>query len=274
MLKTINADVSKVTDKLADQYSVADPFAHIVIDNFLEYAVAEKLLSEFPDTSIMYRSNHYIFNKKYELSFWSQVSDLFSQLHQDLLSEEFRLFINQVTKQPLFMDFDFCGELHQGRNGDFLDMHVDFNLHPKQDNWVHEMTLLIYLNKNWQDHYGGQLLMQHQETSKVYEVSPIFNRCVIMRSNATTFHGYRKLNLPENITRKSVLVNFYREVPSDQIPPRRPTIWATKKVSPLKAFLAKAYNPVSTIKHRLFGLTTAGDREEVEKINERNKNKS
>ena len=274
MLKTINADLSKAPKELSRQYSTATPFAHIVIDDFLHESLAETLLSDFPDISVMHRSHHYLFNKKHELSFWAKTSDLYSQLHQDLLSEEFRLFISQVVGKQVFMDFDFCGELHQGSDGDFLDMHVDFNLHPKQDNWIHEMTLLIYLNKNWQDHYGGQLLMQHQETSKVYEVLPIFNRCVIMRSDETTFHGYRQLKLPKNVTRKSVLVNFYREVTSDQIPPRRPTIWATKKVSPLKAFLAKLYNPISTIKHRLFGLSTAGKREDVEKIKAHKNKKS
>jgi hypothetical protein len=101
----------------------------------------------------------------------------------------------------------------------------------------------------------------------------LFNRCTIIKSDETTFHGYRKLNLPENITRKSILVNFYREADPSQIPTRRPTVWATKEVSPLKSLLAKIYNPISTLKHRLFGLTTAGKRQDVSKIKESNRNK-
>ncbi|MEE3715559.1 2OG-Fe(II) oxygenase [Tumidithrix elongata RA019] len=274
MLKVVRMDVCQEPDMLAHKFQNATPFPHIVIDNFLHEDLAERLLSDFPDISLMHKSHHYLFTQKYELSFWAKASDLFSQLHQDLLSEEFRLFISQVAGKNVFMDFDFCGELHQGRDGSYLDMHVDFNLHPKKDNWVHELTLLIYLNKNWQDQYGGQLLLQHQDQSKVYEIAPIFNRCTIICSDETTFHGYRKLNLPANVTRKSILVNFYREVAPDQIPPRKPTIWATEKVSPLKAGLAKLYNPISTLKHQLFGLTTAGDREDIEKIKERSKNKS
>jgi len=273
MLKVIDIDVCKDTENLSCQFLNAKPFPHIVIDNFLCQDLAEKLLAEFPALSLMHSSHHYLFSKKHELSFWSNISDLFSQLHQDLLSDEFRTFISQVAGKQVFMDADYCGELHQSRDGGYLDMHVDFNLHPKNDSWVHELTLLIYLNKDWQDNYGGQLLMQHHENPKMYEVSPIFNRCTIIRSDETTFHGYRRLNLPEDITRKSILVNFYREVTPEQIPSRRPTIWAAEKMSPLKSFLAKIYNPISTLKHRLFGLTTAGSRQEVKKVGNRNKNK-
>jgi Rps23 Pro-64 3,4-dihydroxylase Tpa1-like proline 4-hydroxylase len=273
MFKVINTEVCKDREKLSHRFINATPFPHIVIDNFLHESLAEKLLAEFPDISLMHRSNHYLFTQKHELSFWANASELFSQLHQDLLSEEFRLFISQVSNVPVFMDSDFCGELHQGTNGSFLDMHVDFNLHPKQDTWIHDLTLLIYLNKNWQEDYGGQLLLQYQDNAKVYEVAPIFNRCVIMRSDETTVHGYRQLKLPTNVTRKSILVNFYRQAAINQAPARKPTIWATQKVSPLKAGLAMLYNPIATLKHRLFGLTTAGDREEVSKIKERNQNK-
>jgi Rps23 Pro-64 3,4-dihydroxylase Tpa1-like proline 4-hydroxylase len=269
MLEVVNADACKETQTLAERYRNATPFPHLVIDNFLHKDLAEMLLTDFPDISLMHQSHHYLFNQKYELSFWAKASQLFSQLHQDLLSDEFRSFMCQVSDDDVFMDFDFCGELHQGTNGSFLDMHVDFNLHPKHDHWVHKLTLLIYLNKNWQDAYGGQLLLQETETSKIYEIAPSFNRCVIVKSDESTYHGYRQLNLPEGITRKSILVNFYQQVAPDQIPPRRPTKWATSNVSPLKSGLARLYNPISTLKHRLFGLTPAGDREEVAKINDR-----
>ncbi|GBO53804.1 hypothetical protein APA_1752 [Pseudanabaena sp. lw0831] len=268
MLKVINEEVCKDPKSLNNQFLNAIPFAHIVIENFLHEDLANTLVSQFPALSLMHSSHHYLFSQKYELSFWSQVSDLFSQLHQDLLSDEFSEFISQVAGKKVFMDADYCGELHQARDGGFLDMHVDFNLHPKNETWIHELTLLIYLNRDWQDDYGGELLMHHHDNPKVYEVSPVFNRCTIIKSDETTFHGYRRLNLPEDITRKSILVNFYREVELSQVPPRRPTVWATKEVSPLKALLAKLYNPISTLKHRLFGLTTAGDREEAKKIKE------
>jgi Rps23 Pro-64 3,4-dihydroxylase Tpa1-like proline 4-hydroxylase len=272
-MRIINEEVCKDPKNLNSQFLKAIPFPHIVIDNFLHEDFAERILQDFPTLSMMHSSHHYLFNQKYELSFWYQISDLFSELHQDLLSDQFRGFISQVSGKQVFMDADYCGELHQGRDGGFLDMHVDFNLHPKNETWIHELTLLIYLNKDWQDHYGGQFLMQNRNNSKVYEISPIFNRCTIISSDESTFHGYRQLNLPEHITRKSILVNFYREVTPEDAPPRRPTIWATQKVSPLKSLLAKIYNPISTLKHRLFGLTTAGDRKEVEKTRNLNKEK-
>ena len=155
MLNIINSDICKESEETARQFHDAVPFPHIIIDNFLHEAFAEKLLDEFPDVSLMHRSHHYLFTQKYELSFWARLSKLYAQLHQDFISSEFSAFISQVAGTPVFMDSDFCGELHQGVNGSFLDMHVDFNLHPKRDDWVHDLTLLIYLNKNWSDDYGG-----------------------------------------------------------------------------------------------------------------------
>ena len=46
------------------------------------------------------------------------------------------------------------GGLHELKENGYLNIHSDFNLHPtmKLDR---RLNILIYLNKNWQDNYGG-----------------------------------------------------------------------------------------------------------------------
>ena len=54
----------------------------------------------------------------------------------------------------LFLDDErFGAGLHCIPRGGFLKMHVDFNKHPK--GWHRRANVLIYLNENWQEDWGG-----------------------------------------------------------------------------------------------------------------------
>jgi 2OG-Fe(II) oxygenase superfamily len=274
MFSTINPKIYDDVADLAQAFKLATPFPYVVIDNFLDIAAANNLLKDFPAVSAMHLSHHYLFTNKYELSFWADVSSSYTLLHQDLFSQSFIKFIQEICGEPLFVDADFCGELHQGVDGSFLDMHIDFNLHPFINHWEHRLTIIIYLNKNWRPQYGGQLQLQGALDQPVFEISPLFNRCVIMRSDDTTFHGYQQLNLPQGVTRKSILINLYREESPDKVLIRKPTTWAVNQKSVLKSSLARFYNPIAALKHRLFGLTPASDADSIKDIKSRYHNLS
>ena len=48
--------------------------------------------------------------------------------------------------------------------------------------------------------------------NKIKSYSPIFNRCVIFKTDKKSFHGFPdSLNLPENISRKSFAVYYFVE---------------------------------------------------------------
>jgi hypothetical protein len=200
----------------------------------------------------MHRSHHYLFTNKRELSFWSSVADSFRQLYEDLLSNQFRSFVSTVSGEDLFMDSKFYGDLHQGVDQGFLNMHTDFNLHPTQNNWVHRLNVMIYLNKNWQQEYGGYLRLRAGFDGETEEIAPIFNRCIFMLSDDTTYHGYSKLNLPKNVTRKSIVVNFYKEELVDKVPPRRITTWDSQEQAFIfQGRLTEWYNSLTAFKNRV-----------------------
>ncbi len=54
------------------------------------------------------------------------------------------------------------GGLHQIEKGGFLKVHVDFNKHKKM-HLDRRLNLLIYLNKDWQEEYGGHFELWNQE---------------------------------------------------------------------------------------------------------------
>jgi hypothetical protein len=65
--------------------------------------------------------------------------------------------VEKVTKiQGLFADPELFGAgLHCIPRKGFLNMHVDFNAHPK--GWHRRVNVLIYLNEEWRDEWNGHL---------------------------------------------------------------------------------------------------------------------
>jgi 2OG-Fe(II) oxygenase superfamily len=70
--------------------------------------------------------------------------------------------------------------------------------------------MIIYLNKDWKDEYGGNLELWHKNMlHKVHTIAPIFNRCVIFNTDADSFHAHPDpLTKPDDIT-KSMALYYY-----------------------------------------------------------------
>ena len=74
-------------------------------------------------------------------------------------SYEFINFLNNLTgiKEKLIPDpYLWGGGFHELKNEGFLNIHSDFNVHPELK-LNRRINLLIYLNKDWQENYGGSL---------------------------------------------------------------------------------------------------------------------
>ena len=76
-------------------------------------------------------------------------------------------FLSFLTNKETFVDpKNHGGGLHQGKKNSFLDMHLDYNYHPLNQNWWREMNLLLYLNKDWKNSYGGHLKLRDLRTDE------------------------------------------------------------------------------------------------------------
>jgi hypothetical protein len=71
--------------------------------------------------------------------------------------------------------------------------------------------MILYLNKNWREEYGGGIeLWDREMTHCVTKVLPIFNRVLIFSTTDFTFHGYPDpLQCPEGMTRKSLALYYF-----------------------------------------------------------------
>lgn len=192
------------------------PYRHIVLDNFLREEVAAQLYDNFPSIDKLKKHYKGLNEQKSEGSNFSDFHPVFTQVRNCFMSPEFYQWVAQVTgiKDVFITDDNLGTGLHQGSDGSFLDIHVDFNIHHLK-NVYRRLNMLIYLNQDWQPGYGGAMEMWNADMTKLIKtVSPDFNRCLIFETSDISYHGYSKITLPTGITRKSFYTYFYTQQPA------------------------------------------------------------
>jgi hypothetical protein len=228
------------------------PVRHVIIDNFLVPGVAEEIAQHFPALDSMKKHYHGINERKAETSDFVNMHRTIQQLPVHLSSKQFLDWLEALTQiSALESIHDRLGYgLHQGGNNSFLDVHIDYNIHP-----VHQLqrklNLILFFNHNWQAKWGGQLeLWDSHVQNCVQSIDPIFNRCVIFECSEISYHGYSKISVPDSITRKSYYQYFFAPIDSglayhDTIFKSRPTEIASKKI--LTGFKEFSKNTVKKI---------------------------
>jgi hypothetical protein len=256
----VRAEWLQKAPALREDFTAATPFPLLLLDDFLEREFADQLLLEFPSLDAMPKSRDYVFGDKHELSSVEAAGPAGAQFHAAITSDRFRQFLCDATGFDVFVDEQFFGGgFHQGGDGSFLDTHVDFNIHPQHKTWLRTLNLLIYLNKDWKDEFGGHLLIKAKPDDEPREIAPLFNRAILMLTDDHTFHGYKKMSLPPGVTRRSVAAYAYRLIKEGDIQART-TGWQPEEAGLGKRLLANNYNTLVKVKNRLFGSATARNR--------------
>jgi hypothetical protein len=239
---------------IAEEYKTGDPFPLAIIDGFLDESFADQLLSEFPSIDGMAKSKDYMFGDKREEAGFAKAGPACKAYYDYLLSDDFAKVIGAVTGRELFVDPSFHGGgFHQGGDSSHLDTHVDFNVHPKHNDWLRVLNILLYLNKDWSPEYDGALLVRTDPKNEPRAVAPLFNRCVFMFTGDNTYHGYRKMSLPPGVTRKSIAGYAYELIPQESGIKARTTSWAPEEGSVVKKTLAKHWVGLNAAKNKITG---------------------
>lgn len=198
---------------LSDAYAKAEPFPHAVIDGLFPEPVLNALLEEFPDPGGLDwkqfdNPNEKKLASKTELQLPNAAREFIWQLN----SQAFMHFLETLTGIPgLIPDPHlFGGGLHQIVPGGMLKVHADFNRQPhlKLDRRI---NLLVYLNRDWKEEYGGHLQLWDREMKAcVKKILPLFNRCVVFSTTDFSYHGHPDpLTCPEGWRRRSVAMYYY-----------------------------------------------------------------
>ena len=208
--KVFNNNLSKKYKKI---FFSNLPINYLVIDNFLTTKAANKVTSSFKITNDW--TNYSLVNnfKKFGLNDISKLDNHCLSIFSELGSKKFINILSRIVGiDKIFLDKTLeGGGLHQIFDGGHLNIHTDFSSHPNHDKWRRVLNIIIYLNKNWKKKYKGNLEFWDKDVKKkITSIEPIFNRCVIFRTNNISFHGHpEKLVLPKNESRKSLAAYYF-----------------------------------------------------------------
>ncbi len=206
-------------------YLTGEPFPHVVIDDFLPADYANMLLDVFPDQRspiwLDWKARDIVHQpRKQGIGHASRLKDVSPHLLNMLAafnSYPFLNFLEHLTGiNKLLPDAHFHGGgLHQILSGGKLAIHADSNVLELLDVY-RRINVLLYLNKNWQPEYGGNLeLWDETLQGCVSSIPPVFNRLVVFGTNKKSFHGHPSpLNTPPEITRKSLAFYYYTAKPA------------------------------------------------------------
>lgn len=221
------------------KYLAARPFPHIVFDNFFDPALLEHVLEEFPKPGAIPWQR---FDNEREIKLASATESSFGPVTRLLLyhlnSITFLEFLGQVTGIPnLIGDPSFeGGGLHQIVRGGKLGIHADFNKH-RSYQLDRRLNLLLYLNKDWREEYGGNLELWNREMTQCEQkVLPVFNRVMMFGTTDFTYHGHPEpLQCPEGMTRKSLALYYFSNGrPAEEVSGEHSTLFHARRPDEFK----------------------------------------
>jgi hypothetical protein len=215
-------------------YSQAKPFPHLVIDKFLPDDVLDRVLNEFPETTLFswQSTDGLIASAPPRPNV--QIGETTYKLLLELNSPAFIAFLEQLTAidgimaDPAFMDNQLNDQLsldpldkqanHQSCDRSLKVPHST-TFPPRaveppryaQPHLDRKLNLLIYLNKDWKEEYGGHLELWNADMTRCEkQILPIFNRCVIFSTTEFSYHGHPEpLNCPDGESRKLLVLSYW-----------------------------------------------------------------
>ncbi len=205
------------------------PFPHNVIDHFMDACILQQALAEFPKPG---QQTFYSYDNPFEKKIaFDQILCLPPTIREILIEMNapgFLRFLEELSGiQGLIPDpyYRGCG-IHAVEQGGKLDIHLDFNKHKKLG-LNRKLNVLLYLNPDWQESFGGQLeFWSAQKAGGSWildqcekKIAPLFNRLVVFSYTEKSFHGHPEpLRCPAGWSRKALMAAYYLSPVLDQNP--------------------------------------------------------
>lgn len=201
-------------EALHQAFVSARPFPHLVVDDFLAPDVAERIVAELDgcDVDTWNRDDHPEQVNKRWMDVPAKLPATTGSTLLEMNSDETCRFFSVLTgiddlrPDPAYLG----GGVHVSLAGGRLGVHADFNLHP-QSGMHRRVNALVFLNKDWDPAWHGQLELWSKELSEpVVTVNPDFNRLVVFKITDDAFHGVpTPIECPADRKRFSLALYYY-----------------------------------------------------------------
>jgi len=216
---------------LRDEYLNAKPWPHIVVNNGFPEDFLDSIAAEIADLNEarLISSNE---DRQIKQEASENLGPATNQFFELVDSARFREFISTVTGvDGLLPDPTHkFGGAHRTPPGGFTKIHRDFEVHPVTG-LFHRVNLLVYLNRDWPESYGGSLELWPSDMGAIgRRIFPQFNTMVLWETHSATLHGLPDpVTCPPNRMRLSVASYYYTKERRRAGPgERRTRYWAAR----------------------------------------------
>tara|TARA_Y100000004_G_scaffold52852_1_gene58719 strand:- start:2520 stop:3311 length:792 start_codon:yes stop_codon:yes gene_type:complete len=212
------------------------PYRYVVIDNFFNKEIADKLLKTYPvDSAKWYKFRDKIGDVKnvleqgmYGISDAENIPDFWNDIILKLNNSTFCKVLEKITGVLNILPdtYNKIGQwtgLRVMKKGSYQLIHSDARLHPHLK-LEKKLTIVGYLNKDWKKSDSGYLEIWNNEmTECVEKIEPLFNRVVLFENTDTSYHGVPEVNGYRN----SFLLSYLKD--TDDFKETRPKALFVKR---------------------------------------------
>ena len=204
---------------LARAYQANQPCPHVLLENFLDPETALALSQEFPPPAgEIWTQYKHVNENKMGLPKRDFFPPLLGAVTDELNSPEFVSWVSALTGIPNLISDPAMdgGGLHQSGRGGYLNVHTDFSKHHVYVNWRRRINLILYLNPDWDERWGGSIeLWERSAKGKMrcgIKYPPLLNHVLIFTTDERSLHGFPDpLTCPDGQSRKSLALYYYTD---------------------------------------------------------------
>jgi Rps23 Pro-64 3,4-dihydroxylase Tpa1-like proline 4-hydroxylase len=210
----------EVLNELRAAYHGARPWPHVVVKDVFPAELLQQIFAEAQeiDRSQM-RVSRTKRHTKLETSARSQLGHATLAMQDFLDGPDFRQTLSAVTGvADLLPDpSHYAAGIHETPQGGKTMIHIDFARHPETKQH-HRVNVLLYLNPEWREEWGGQLELWPADMSGVgARIQPTANTMVIWETHGGTLHGLPDpVAAPPGTSRFALAAYYYTEKPAER----------------------------------------------------------
>lgn len=222
-------DLDALAEKYRESYLGAKPWPHLILEDLIDPAAVAAAEAQELQRALsleVHKGNRMVKAESPEVT-----GHAAQDILDSLLTPEFLKFLEKLTGiENLIPDESrsWAG-IHVSPPGSSQVLHRDFRLHP--DNGLfHRVNVLIYLNSDWDEDFGGQLELWPADTASCGQrIVPTAGRVVIFETTPTSYHGVPDpVRCPPGRARLSLASYYYTDYPGP-MDRREPIFWSPKR---------------------------------------------
>lgn len=189
-----------------------EPVPHVCSNNILNINILNELYDYFPANDAPGWFGHPSV-KMFMGGNREMWPDIGKNVFNTLQSEQFCSLLSNKFNTPKLYPTTIGGGYQTSEFGSSLSMHIDPLIINNKYRWL---NLHIYLNKNYNNFYGGDLVLMNTDTHNKISIAPEFGTIIIYKSGVNSLHGHPAKWLGR-VGRRGISVYYFSEYQMDDL---------------------------------------------------------